>query len=139
DVVRTARGWLPTSVAGRFGQASVGGITDIFRQFDRDSSGRLIPIVLGTGQTYPQFPGNKIPQNLIDPTAPKILQFMPAGGDYFIDDAGLVRNYIVNRFVRQDETRYTLRLDHSISNTDKINFRVTTTPTVGVRGFGSDV
>src|SRR5207247_2347489 len=30
-------------------------------------------------------------------------------------------------------------LDHTISNTNKINLRVTTTPTVGIRGFGSDV
>jgi len=139
NLVRTPSGWLPTSVAAQFGQPSVGGITDIFRQFDRDASGRLIPIVLGTGQTYPQFPGNKIPQEFIDPALKKILQFMPAGGDYFIDNAGLVRNYIVNRFVREDETRYTLRLDHSISNTNKINFRVTSTPTIGIRGFGSDV
>src|SRR5262245_16412866 len=127
NLVRTASGWLPVSVAQQFGQASVGGITDIFRQFNRDASGRLIPITPGAGQTYPQFPGNRIPQELIDPIAVKLLQFMPQGGDYFIDNAGLVRNYIVNRFVRQDETRYTLRLDHSISNANKINFRLTTT------------
>jgi hypothetical protein len=139
NLVRTPSGWLPTSVAAQFGQNSVGGITDIFRQFNRDASGRLIPIVRGTNQTYPQFPGNKIPQEFIDPTAVKLLQFMPQGGAYFIDNSGLVRNYIVNRFVRQDETRYTLNLDHSISKTNKINFRITTTPTIGVRGFGSDV
>jgi hypothetical protein len=139
NLVRTSSGWLPVSVAQQFGQASVGGVTDIFRQFNRDASGRLIPITLGTGQTYPQFPGNKIPQEFIDPIALKVLQFMPQGGEYFIDSAGLVRNYIVNRFVRQDETRYTLRLDHSISKTNKINFRLTTTPTIGVRGFASDV
>ena len=64
---------------------------------------------------------------------------MPAAGDYFIDDAGLVRNYIVQRFVRQDETRYTLRLDHRFTSNDRVNFRYSKTPAVGIRGFGSDV
>lgn len=139
NLVRTTSGWLPASVAARFNQASVGGITDIFRQFNKDASGRLVPITLGTGQLYPQFPGNKIPAEYIDPIAVNLLQYMPPAGDFFIDDAGLVRNYVVNRFVKQDETRYTIRLDHSINQSNKINFRYTTTPTVGVRGFGSDV
>ena len=64
---------------------------------------------------------------------------MPPAGDYFIDDSGLVRNYIVQRFVKQDETRYTLRLDHNFTDNDKVNFRYTKTPAIGVRGFGSDV
>jgi hypothetical protein len=137
NLVRTNTGWLPAAVAARFNRTSVGP-ADIFRQFDLTNS-RLVPITLGTGQLYPQFTGNRIPQEYIDPTAVKILQFMPPAGDYFIDDAGLVRNYIVERFVRQDETRYTLRLDHSITNANKMYFRYTVTPAVGVRGFGSDV
>src|SRR5262249_1499514 len=57
---------------------------------------------------------NVIPAAFIDPTAPKVLAFMPApSNDYFLDGTGLVRNYIVHRFVQQDETRYTLRLDHN--------------------------
>jgi hypothetical protein len=83
---------------------------------------------------------NVIPSAFIDPTAPNILQYMPPpSADYFLDGAGLVRNYIVHRFVQQDETRYTLRLDHNITNTNKINFRYSKTPAVGVRGFGSEV
>jgi hypothetical protein len=82
---------------------------------------------------------NVIPQSFLDPTGQKILEFLPTGGDYFLDDAGLVRNAVINRFVKQDETRYTLRLDHNFSNTNKANFRYTVTPAIGVRGFGSDV
>src|SRR5262245_57961224 len=37
NLVRTRSGWLPASVAAQFGQESVGGITDIFRQFNRDA------------------------------------------------------------------------------------------------------
>jgi hypothetical protein len=83
---------------------------------------------------------NVIPGAFIDPTAPNILGFMPPPSDnYFIDSAGLVRNHIISRFVQQDETRYTLRLDHRITDKNSIYFRYSKTPAVGVRGFGSDV
>jgi hypothetical protein len=143
-VVRTASGWLPTDVAARFNAAAVGPNT-IYQQFTRDASGRLVqlPQTCTTGSvtvaTYCPFAGNRIPQSLINPTALKILEFMPAGGDYFLDEDGLVRNYVVNRFVQQDETRYTLRLDHSFTDAFKANFRYTSTPAIGIRGFGSDV
>jgi len=83
---------------------------------------------------------NVLPPGFIDPTAPRILSFMPPpSSDYFLDGSGLVRNFIVQRFVQEDETRYTLRLDHNITNNNKINFRYSKTPAIGVRGFGSDV
>jgi hypothetical protein len=83
---------------------------------------------------------NVVPTAFLDPMVPNILQFMPPpSNDYFIDAGGLVRNHIVHRFVQQDETRYTLRLDHNITTKNKMNFRYTKTPAVGVRGFGSDV
>jgi len=163
NLVRTSSGLLPTDVATRFGLTSTGS-SSIYQQFTL-VNGRLVPIVLtGTNQycqygdtrfiagtaaapqctaatnALPNGALNVIPTNFIDPTAPKILAFMPApSSDYFLDSGGLVRNYIVHRFVQQDETRYTLRLDHSISKNNKVNFRYTKTPAVGVRGFGSDV
>jgi hypothetical protein len=84
---------------------------------------------------------NVIPSEFLDPTARNILQFMPvpSNPEYFIDDAGLVRNHVVSRFVKQDETRYTLRLDHNFTDAFKANFRYTTTPAIGIRGFGSDI
>jgi outer membrane receptor protein involved in Fe transport len=161
-LVRTSSGLLPADVAARFNLASIGP-ANIYQQFTL-VNGRLNPIVLATGNQYCQFNDaraiqtatgpqctaainatpigalNVIPSNFIDPTAPKILEFMPPySSDYFVDGAGLVRNHIVSRFVQQDETRYTLRLDHSLTQKNKINFRYTKTPAVGVRGFGSDV
>lgn len=161
NLVRTSSGYLPADVAAKFGAASTGN-ANIYQQFTL-VNGKLQPIVLtGTNQfcqfgdpraiqtaTGPQCTPtvnatpnpalNVLPSNYIDPTALKVLQYMSAGGDYFVDDAGLVRNYIINRFVRQDETRYTLRLDHTITESNKVNFRYTATPTVGIRGFGSDI
>jgi hypothetical protein len=143
NLVRTNSGFLPASVAAQFPvQGASIGPSDIYRQFNL-VNGRLVPIVLGTGQSFPQFSNqgqlNVIPPEFIDPNALKLLQFLPTGGDYFIDDAGLIRNQIIQRFVQQDESRYTLRLDHNITNNQKLNFRYTVTPSVGVRGFGSDV
>ena len=143
NLVRTSSGWLPTSIATQFNQGSIG-TSNIFQQFNL-VNGRLVPLAqtctVGgvTTTTFCQFPGNKIPQSMIDPTAIALLKFMPDAGGYFIDDAGLVRNYIVQRFVKQDETRYTLRLDHNLTKNDKLNFRYTKTPAIGIRGFGSDV
>ncbi|HEV2765610.1 MAG TPA: hypothetical protein VGV38_21685, partial [Pyrinomonadaceae bacterium] len=45
----------------------------------------------------------------------------------------------IQRFVIQDETRYTTRFDHNFSDTFRTNFRYTVTPAIGIRGFGSDV
>jgi Carboxypeptidase regulatory-like domain len=143
NLVRTSSGWLPTSVAARYNLASVG-TSNIYQQFNL-VNGRLVPLaqtctVNGvTTATFCQFPGNRIPQSMIDPKAIALLKYMPDAGDYYIDDAGLVRNYNVQRFVKQDETRYTLRLDHSVTSNDQLSFRYTKTPAIGVRGFGSDV
>ena len=139
NLVRTSSGWVPTSIQQKFNLVQVG-TSNIFQQFNLVNN-RLIPLpqTCGASATYCQFPGNKIPAAMIDPKALEILKFMPAAGDYFIDDAGLVRNYIVQRFVQQDETRYTFRLDHRFTSNDSVNFRYTKTPAIGIRGFGSDV
>jgi hypothetical protein len=157
NLVRTSSGLLPANVAAQFNLAATGS-SNIYQQFNL-VGGRLVPIVLTTGNVFCQFgatptaPGsqclsttptdpnlNVIPQSFIDPIATRLLAFMPPpSSNYFLDDAGLVRNHIVERFVRQNETRYTLRLDHNITTKNKANFRYTVTPAIGVRGFGSDV
>lgn len=157
-LTRTANGWVPNAVAARLNLVSTGP-SAIFQQFTQ-VNGRLVPITLQTNNRYCQFGEtptstvggpqclatntnyndnlNVVPQSFIDPTALKILSFLPAGGDYFLDN-GIVSNYVVNRQVTQNETRYTLRLDHQLTQSNKVNFRVTVTPAIGVRNFGSDV
>src|SRR5438045_8893019 len=63
---------------------------------------------------------------------------MEPEGNYF-NDNGAVRNYQLVRSVNQNETRYTLRLDHNFTKDFKANFRYTKTPAVGIRGAGGDV
>jgi hypothetical protein len=140
NLVRTSSGWLPTNVAQQFGLSSVGQ-ANIFRQFDL--VGNELKRIVATPQNPTgapvQFAGNIIPQNMMDPIALKALQFMPHAGDYFLDANGAVKNFLVNRFVQQDETRYTGRLDQVITNSNRMSFRYTLVPAVGVTGFGSEV
>ncbi len=143
-LTRTASGFLPTAVATQFNQASIGP-ADIFQQFRLDpATGRFVPLpqtctVNGvTTATFCQFAGNVIPASMIDPISQRLLEFMPQPGGYF-EDNGLVRNYILTRSVTQNETRTTLRLDHSFTDSFKTNFRYTKTPAVGIRGAGNDI
>src|SRR5882762_4267275 len=90
NLVRTSSGWLPTNIATQFNAASIG-TSNIFQQFNL-VNGRLVPLAqtctvgVVTTATFCQFPGNKIPQSMIDPKALALLKFMPDGGGYFIDD-----------------------------------------------------
>src|SRR5437764_6468125 len=132
NIVRTSSGWLPASVATQFGLSAVGPST-IYQQFNL-VNGQMKPTT-----SISPFAGNVIPQNMLDPTAVKALQFMPAAGSYFLDANGNVKNYVINRFVKQDEVRYTARVDHTLTSKDNMNVRYTYVPAVGTKGFGSDV
>ena len=81
---------------------------------------------------------NIIPAEFIDPIGKNLLAFMPSAGSYFLD-SGNVRNFFLQRAVTQNETRYTLRLDHNFTDNFKANFRYTTTPAVGIRSAGNDI
>ncbi|PYV10304.1 MAG: hypothetical protein DMG07_21360, partial [Acidobacteria bacterium] len=109
-----------------------------YQQFNPEGN-KLVPIATSANQTYDPFPGNRVPQNMIDPTAVKALGLLPHADAYFINSGGQLANFVVNRFVQQDETRWTTRLDHQLSGSDKLSFRFTKVPAVGIRGFGSDV
>ncbi|MFL6334288.1 MAG: carboxypeptidase regulatory-like domain-containing protein [Pyrinomonadaceae bacterium] len=81
---------------------------------------------------------NVIPQEYIDPIARLILQNEPQAGNYFLD-GGFIRNYFLQRSVQQDETRYTLRLDHNFTDNFKANFRYSLTPAIAIRGSGNEI
>ena len=136
---RISNGWAPTADLAKYPQIPITSTeTRIFQQFNV-VNGKYVPIVLTGTNLFTQFAGNKIPTNQLDPVAVKALDFLPHAGNYFINDAGLLSNFVVNRFVQQNETRYTLRLDHQLTQKDRLSLRYTKVPAVGVRGFGSDV
>lgn len=168
NLVRTNSGYLPANIAAQFGQTSIGNANiyqnyviangryvpvvlatgNQYCQFN-DPRRILVPqIVNGVTIQTPQCNStinatanpnlNILPSAFIDPIGVKILQFMPAAGGYFLD-GNVVRNAFIQRSVNQTETRYTLRLDHNITESTKANFRYTKTPAIGIRGAGNDV
>jgi Carboxypeptidase regulatory-like domain len=164
NLVRTSGGWVPASVAAQFPTVVSTGQANIYQQFTLGPNNSLVPIVL-TNNTFqfcqfgatnvsfnaagqpqctaaqnatPNNALNVIPTAFIDPTARRILEFMPQGGAYFLD-GGLIRNHVVNRQVTQNETRYTFKLDHQITRANKASFRYSLTPAIAVRNFGTDV
>jgi outer membrane receptor protein involved in Fe transport len=137
NMSRVANGWAPADVVARFG-VQVTGPSTIYQQFNLVGN-QLRPITLGTGQSYSPFPGNIIPQNMLDPTSLKALQFLPHAGEFFLNGNGDLVNSAVSRFVKQDEVRYTTRLDHALSSANHLSGRYTIVPAVGQRGFGSDI
>jgi hypothetical protein len=168
NLVRTQAGIVPQSVATQFGLTSVGS-TNIYQQFvlfqgklvpiqlatgnqycQFNDPRRLLVNQVFQGVTIPTpqctaavnaTPNpalNVVPTEFIDPIARQILQQMPPAGNYFLD-AGNVRNYFLQRSVVQNETRYTLRLDHNFTDNFKANFRYTVTPAVGIRSAGNDI
>ncbi|MFL6255772.1 MAG: carboxypeptidase regulatory-like domain-containing protein [Pyrinomonadaceae bacterium] len=146
-LVRTASGFLPAAVAAQFTSQTINaasiGPADIFQQFDL-VNGRLVPraqtCTAGgvTTATFCQYANNTIPTSMIDPVSQKLLAFLPQPEGYFLDN-GFVRNYTLTRSVTQDETRYTIRLDHNFTDSFKTNFRYTKTPAIGIRGAGNDI
>ena len=132
NLVRTSSGWLPTDVAAQFHLTSVGPST-IYQQYNlvNNQWKRLSAPVA--------FAGNVVPKSMMDPIALKALAFMPEAGAWHLDPNGRVKNFVVQRFVKQDETRWTMRIDHNLTEANKLNFRYTYVPSVGVRGFGSDI
>jgi len=168
NLVRTAAGIVPTSVATQLGLTSVGN-ANIYQQFVL-FQGKLVPIVLQGANQFCQFNDprrilvsqvfqgvnlqvpqctaatnaapnpalNIIPSEFIDPIGRKLLEFMPPAGNYFLD-GGNVRNFFLQRSVTQNENRYTLRLDHNFTDNFKTNFRYTTTPAIGIRSAGNDI
>jgi hypothetical protein len=161
-LVRTNSGFLPAAIAAQFASQTTNatsiGPAAIFQQFNLRPNGTLAPIATpATGQRFCQFGEtptnangtcsaavaindnlNVIPQAFFDPAGVKLMEFMPEPGEYFLDN-GFVRNYILERAVQQNETRYTLRLDHQITDNMKANFRYSSTPAVGIRSAGNDV
>lgn len=82
---------------------------------------------------------NIIPSSFFDPVAQKALANLNAPESYFLDN-GLVRNFFNLREATQNETRYTVRIDHNLTEKMKATFRFTKTPAVGIRATsGSDI
>ncbi|MCI0389964.1 MAG: carboxypeptidase regulatory-like domain-containing protein [Acidobacteria bacterium] len=146
NTVNVSGGIAPAAIAdqlarsGQLNANQVGIPVTIFQQFlpvasTNQLGQRLNDLAVGQAK-FAQFPNNIIPASLLDPTAQRLLQYLPPAGDYFINVNGQLRNYNSTRFVKNREKRLTLRFDHQISKSNQANFRYTQVPIFGSRGRG---
>ncbi len=139
DVVNTASGWLPKSVVQRFtGVAPASALTVndsvIYNQYNLVGN-QFTPAAIPTGQTtFLPFPGNLIPKTMLDATASKSLKYINPASDYYLNSNGGISNIYSPRLLSQNEVRYTMRVDHTISAMNRIYGRYTTTPIVKIQG-----
>ncbi|HLJ17146.1 MAG TPA: carboxypeptidase-like regulatory domain-containing protein [Bryobacteraceae bacterium] len=137
-LVNTASGWLPQSVVDQFQSiapkaVALVGDNNIYNQFTLVGN-QLQQITLASGASYAPFPNNVIPKNLLDSAAQKALAYVAEPGPYFLDSNGNISNILAPRLLQQDEKRYTVRIDHVITDSNRIYGRFTTTPIVKIQG-----
>ncbi len=91
-----------------------------------DFSASPVPIIDPlTGQA---FPGNVIPQDRIDPAARKIMALLPASNSSGSADAANGRrtnNYVNDLTNKPKEDELTLRVDHNLATSSRLNVRYT--------------
>ena len=74
-----------------------------------DASGNPVPF-----SQLPQKPG--IPKTMLDTSALKALSLIAPAGDYYLNSNGLISNAYLPRRLRQDEKRYTVKIDQNIGS-----------------------
>jgi len=139
DVVNTPSGWLPKAVVQQYQSIApnaVGPISDstIYNIYNVTGN-QFAQAALPSGQTtYAPFPGNVIPQSMLDATAQKALPMIAAAGPYYLNSNGLISNIYSPRLLSQNEKRYTARVDHAISDNNRLYARFTATPIQRILG-----
>lgn len=134
NVVGVNGGYAPLDVVERFGLQNQVRDATLYNQFNVIGN-QLQQVTLAAGETYPVFPNNIIPQNLLDPVSQSLLQYLPKAGDYFLADGNL-RNYVIQNFIKNLEQRLTVRIDHQLSDFNRLTGRYTQVPIRGDRGRG---
>jgi hypothetical protein len=141
-LVNTTSGWLPKSVVDQFSSIAPtavapptgGADNNIYDIYSLVNGNQFTQTTLASGAAYAPFPGNIIPQNMLDSTALKTEQYFAPAGQYFLDANGHISNIYAPRLLSQDETRYTVRIDQIVSDRNKLYGRYTATPIVKIQG-----
>jgi hypothetical protein len=118
-LVNTPSGWLPQSVVDQFKSIAPAAVTAsdsvIYNQYNVANGNQFTQGTIATGSTtYVPFPGNKIPTNLLDASALKTMKYLAPIGGYYLNSNGLISNVYAPRRLRQEEKRYTIRVDQVI-------------------------
>ena len=106
----------------------------IYQQFTV-SGNNLLRIAVPSGTTsYVPFPGGIIPQSMLDPTSIKLLKYLPLPDqNAFVQPNGNLANWVGQRNVVSDDNRYQYRVDHQITQNNKLYLRSSHIPISGYR------
>lgn len=134
NTVNVSGAQAPRDVAARFPQLTTTDVV-IYNQFLVQGNKYLRPQSMPAGMTtFPQFPNNVIPQEMLDPVALKIQENIPPAGEYFINSNGALANYSTTTFIKNKEMRLTAKIDHQFSSRNRISGRYTQVPVRGDKG-----
>jgi hypothetical protein len=128
---------VPASVASQFAHISTS--TSVIYQSFAPAGTQFNQLTAPSGSTLTPFPNNTIPASMLDPVDTTMLQYIPKPNTgYYIDPSGNLANYVTQRFLQDDNTRYMARIDENISDRNHLNLRATIVPIVGKTGFNAD-
>ncbi|HEV8367506.1 MAG TPA: TonB-dependent receptor [Pyrinomonadaceae bacterium] len=138
NVVAIDGGFAPLDVVNRFGLQTQIRDATLYNHFTLVNGNQLRLLTnpngtLVTNFTTTPFVNNIIPANMLDPNSKNILQYIPPAGDWFLAD-GQLRNYASSTFIKNLEKRLTFKLDHQVTNDNRMTFRYTQVPIRGDRG-----
>jgi hypothetical protein len=134
-LVNTASGWLPQSIVNQYqsiAPAAVAptGDSTIYNNYNVVNGNQF---TASTSAGVP-FPNNTIPTSLLDSVALKTLPYIAQAGPYYLNSNGLISNIYGPRVLQQNEIRYTGRIDHTISDNNRLYGRYTITPITKTQG-----
>ena len=116
--------------------------TGDFSTATRDANGAavLVPIYDPTTGSIVPFPGNKIPQTMLDPVAVKALSYVPSGNQQPVDPFNYSGNWQSYPVATYRRAYYVGRLDHDLTQSTKVFFRYIWTPDRSIQagGVGAD-
>jgi hypothetical protein len=133
-LVNTNSGWLPQSVVNQFQSIAPNAVaptgdSTIYNNYNVVNGNQFTAATAAV-----PFPGNKIPASLLDASAMKTLPMIATAGPYYLNSNGLISNIFAPRLLSQDEIRYTGRIDHTITDNNRIYGRYTITPITKIQG-----
>ena len=107
----------------------------LYNQFLVQGDKYLRPQTMPAGTTaFPLFPNNVIPTSMLDPVALKIQESVPKAGEYFINSSNNLANYSTTTFIKNKEIRLTTKIDHQLTQANRLSGRYTQVPIRGDKG-----
>ena len=139
NLVNGPSGTIPLDVAQKYLRPNQYTPVVIYNQYSVVNGNQFVKLPTpAAGATYEPFPNNVIPQSMIDQSYLKAVKYIPTGAAWYVGTNGAPYNLFSPRLLSIDDTRYTLKMDHNLSENHHLSGRFTTTPVVKTQFAPSD-